>query len=249
MRKAALGILPGLSMSSAAKVQQLSALIKAGSLAERQGALEVLGTLRTAESRDLLGQYLDEFEAGKIAPEIQVDVVDAAQADGFPAFVSRLDAFRKGRSAETLALALRPALRTGGDAQRGVQIIMGNPAAECTRCHSLEGTNVGPALAKIGATLSRDQLVESLLEPSARIAPGFGTVSLTLRKGDKVVGMLRDETPTHVVLLEGTPPVERRIAKADIAERSNPVSPMPPYGLILKPREIRDIVEFLSTLK
>ena len=249
VRKAALGILPGLSMSSAAKVAQLSALIKAGSLAERQGALEVLGTLRTAESRELLGQYLDEFEAGKIAPEIQVDVVDAAQADAFPAFVSRLDAFRKGRSAETLALALRPALRTGGDAQRGVQIIMGNPAAECTRCHSLEGTNVGPPLAKIGATLSRDQLVESLLEPSARIAPGFGTVSLTLRKGDKVVGMLRDETPTHVVLLEGTPPVERRIAKADIAELSNPVSPMPPYGLILKPREIRDIVEFLSTLK
>jgi putative heme-binding domain-containing protein len=249
VRKAALGILPGLSMSAAAKVQQLSALIKGGSLAERQGALEVLGTLRTAESRDLLGQYLDEFEAGRIAPEIQVDVVDAAQADAFPAFVSRLDAFRKGRSAETLALALRPALRTGGDAQRGVQIIMGSPAAECTRCHSLEGTNVGPALAKIGATLSRDQLVESLLEPSARIAPGFGTVSLTLRKGDKVVGMLRDETPTHVVLLEGTPPVERRIAKTDIAERSNPVSPMPPYGLILKPREIRDIVEFLSTLK
>ena len=113
----------------------------------------------------------------------------------------------------------------------------------------MEGTNVGPPLAKIGATLSRDQLVESLLEPSARIAPGFGTVSLTLRKGDKVVGTLRDETPTHVVLLEGTPPVERRIAKADIAERSNPVSPMPPYGLILKPREIRDIVEFLSLLK
>ena len=249
VRKAALGVLPGLAMSSAAKVQQLSSLIKSGSLAERQGAYEVLGTLRTAESRDLLGQFLDEFEAGKIAPEVQVDLVDAAQADGFPAFVSRLEAFRKGRSAETLALALRPALRTGGDAQRGVQTIMGNPAAECTRCHSLEGTNVGPNLAKIGTTLSRDQIVEALLEPSARIAPGFGMVTLTLRKGDKVVGTLRDETPTHVVLVEGTPPVERRVAKTDIADRSNPVSPMPPYGLILKPREIRDIVEFLSTLK
>jgi putative heme-binding domain-containing protein len=250
VRKAALGILPGLAMSSAAKVQQVASLVKSGSLAERQGALEVLGTLRTAESRELLGQYLDEFESGRTAPELQVDLVEAAQADGFPAFVSRLDAFRKSRSAETLALALRPVLRTGGDAQRGIQVITGNPAAECTRCHSLEGsTNVGPNLGKIGATLSRDQLVEALLEPSARIAPGFGTVSLTLRNGDRIVGTLRDETATHVVLLEGTPPVERRIARTDIAERSNPVSPMPPFGLILKPREIRDIVEFLSTLK
>ena len=114
VRKAALGILPGLSMSSAAKVRSSPSLIKAGSLAERQGALEVLGTLRTAESRELLGQYLDEFEAGKIAPEIQVDLVDAAQADGFPAFVSRLDAFRKGRSAETLALGA-----AAGAAHRG----------------------------------------------------------------------------------------------------------------------------------
>jgi putative heme-binding domain-containing protein len=249
VRKAALGVLPGLSMSSAAKVQQLSGLIKSGSLVERQGALEVLGTLRTAESREILGQYLDEFEAGRTAPELQVDLVDAAQADGFPAFVSRLEAFRTGRSAETLALALRPALRTGGDAPRGNQVFTGNPAAECARCHSLEGANVGPALGKVGGSLSRDQLVEALLEPSARIAPGFGTVSVTLRKGDRVVGTLRDETPTHVVLVEGTPPVERRIAKTDIADRSNPVSPMPAYGLILKPREIRDVVEYLSTLK
>ena len=51
IRNAALGILPGLTMSSAAKVQHLTSLIKNGSLAERQGALEVLGTLRTAESR------------------------------------------------------------------------------------------------------------------------------------------------------------------------------------------------------
>src|SRR4029453_5457277 len=50
VRKAALGILPGLTMTSAAKVQQLTALIKGGSPAERQGALEVLGTLKTAES-------------------------------------------------------------------------------------------------------------------------------------------------------------------------------------------------------
>ena len=147
--------------------------------------------------------------------------------------------------------ALREALGTGGDPRRGAQVVFGNPAAECTRCHTFQGpaASVGPNLSKVGGSLTREQLVESLLEPSARIAPGFGTVGITQRKGPRIVGMLREETPTHVVIMEGTPPVERRIAKSEIAERSNPVSPMPPYGSILKPREIRDIVEFLSVLK
>jgi putative heme-binding domain-containing protein len=251
VRKAALGILPGLAMSSAAKVQQLTSLIKNASLAERQGALEVLGTLRTAESREALGQYLDELQAGRLAPEVQIDLAEAAQTDGAPALAARLDAFRKSKGADSVTLALREALRTGGDPRRGAQVVFGNPATECTRCHSFEGTaaNVGPNLSKIGGSLTRDQLVEALLEPSARIAPGFGTVGITQRKGPRIVGTLREETPTHVVIMEGTPPVERRIAKSEIAERSNPVSPMPPFGLILKPREIRDIVEFLSVLK
>jgi putative heme-binding domain-containing protein len=251
VRKAALGILPGLAMSSAAKVQQLTSVIKGGSLGERQGAMEVLGTLRTAESREALGRYFDELQAGRLAPELQIDLVEAAQVDAAPALAARLEAFRKSKGADTMTAALRDALASGGDPRRGAQVVFGNPASECTRCHSFEGTaaNVGPNLAKVGASLSRDQLVEALLDPGARIAPGFGTVGVTRRTGPRVVGTLREETPTHVVIMEGTPPVERRIAKSEITERSNPVSPMPPYGSILKPREIRDIVEFLSVLK
>ena len=88
--------------------------------------------------------------------------------------------------------------------------------------------------------------MEAVLEPNARSAPGFGTVSIRLRDGKQIDGTLQEETETHVVVLAGTP---QRIAKTDIAERTNPVSAMPPMGLILKPREIRDLVEFLSRLK
>jgi putative heme-binding domain-containing protein len=111
------------------------------------------------------------------------------------------------------------------------------------------GSDVGPNLTGVAARLTRDELLESLLEPSARIAPGYGTVAITLRGGGRVDGTLREETPTEVVVVAGTPPVERRIAKADIVERTNPVSAMPPVGLILKPREVRDLVAYLSTLK
>jgi hypothetical protein len=74
-------------------------------------------------------------------------------------------------------------------------------------------------------------------------------VGITLRSGQRVDGTLRQETETDVVLMVGDPPAERRIPKSEIAERTNPVSAMPPFGAILKPREIRDLVEALSTLK
>lgn len=251
VRRAALGILPGLSMSSAAKVQHLSALMKDGSLPEKQGALEVLGTLRTADSRKLLGSYLDDLAAGRIAPEVQIDLLEAIQTDGAPALQRRLQAYQKAKSADTLVAAFREGLLRGGDARRGSEVISENPAAQCLRCHSVfgQGADVGPNLTHIASTLTREQLVQALLEPNARIAPGFGTVSLTLKDGRRLDGTLRDETPTELVLLAGTPPAEQRIPKAEIASRSNPISAMPPFGQILKPREIRDIVELLANLK
>ena len=128
---------------------------------------------------------------------------------------------------------------------------MENPVAQCARCHTFfgQGSDVGPELSRIGAALTREQILEALLEPNARIAPGFGVVSVRLKNGERVEGTLREETDTRLTLLVGTPPVERVIAKADVAERTDPVSAMPPLGLVLNLRELRDVVAFLSALK
>jgi quinoprotein glucose dehydrogenase len=248
VRRAALGILPALPLSDAAKVQHLQSVIKSGSIPEQQGAIEVLGRLKSKVAQDALGAYIDQLAAGTLAPEIQIDLVDAVQASGSAALQARLDAYQKARAADSLVTAFRSALLSGGDWRRGQEVYTENVAAQCSRCHSLRGrgADVGPDLSAIGATLSREQLLEALLEPSARIAPGFGTVSIKLRNGTEVNGTLREETDTHVVVLT---PTAQRIAKTEIADRTNPVSAMPPMGLILKPREIRDVVEFLSRLK
>jgi quinoprotein glucose dehydrogenase len=251
VRRAALGILPGLAIPAAAKVQHLTALVKEGSTPEKQGALEVLGALKTPESRRALEGYLDDLTAGSLAPELRIDLLDAVQTDGSAPLTGRLDAYQKARSADSLMTAFRDGLVRGGDARRGGQVAFQNPAAECTRCHAIfgRGADVGPELTRIGSTLTRDQLLDALIAPNARVAPGFGTVALTLRNGQRVDGTLRAETETDVAVLTGAPPVERRIPKADIAERTDPVSAMPPLGLILKPREVRDLVEFLAMLK
>ena len=74
-------------------------------------------------------------------------------------------------------------------------------------------------------------------------------MGITLKNGKRVDGTLRDETPTDVVVVAGTPPAEQRIAKSEIADRTNPISAMPPVGMIVKPRDVRDLVAYLSTLR
>lgn len=88
--------------------------------------------------------------------------------------------------------------------------------------------------------------VQALLEPSARIAAGFGSMGITLKSGERISGTLREENDSELALVTGSPAMVRRIPKADIASRTNPVSPMPPFGQTLKLGELRDLVEDLS---
>jgi putative heme-binding domain-containing protein len=251
VRRAAIAILPTLPLPAAAKTQQLAALFTKGSTAEKQGVIEVLGTLKSPESRQALQGYVEQLNAGTLPVEVQVDLLEAVQTDGSETLLEALDAYRASKKADSLVQAFTEALGKGGDFRAGQRVVTDNPAAECTRCHTIRGrgSDVGPELTRIGSTLTRPQLVESLLAPNARIAPGFGVVSLTLKNGEKVDGTLRSETDAEVVMLVGTPPVEKKIAKADIASRTDPVSAMPPLGLVLKPREVRDLVEFLANLR
>jgi putative heme-binding domain-containing protein len=48
-------------------------------------------------------------------------------------------------------------------------------AAACTACHFLHGTgrDFGPDLSKVGARLSPEQILESLLTPSKTLADGY----------------------------------------------------------------------------
>jgi quinoprotein glucose dehydrogenase len=252
VRRAALGLLATVKLSAAEKVQNLVSIVRSGAAPDQQAAFEVLGTLKVPEAQAALGTFFDELVAGKIAAPVQVDLVDAMQTNRTDALDAKLEAYRKSKSADTLAAAFRDALLVGGNARRGRDVFVEQPAAQCTRCHAIGdsgGPQVGPNLQGLATRLTREQILESLLEPNARITAGYGTVSVTLKNGQKVDGTLREETATHLVIVAGTPPAEQRVAKTEIAQRTDPVSAMPPMGAILKPREIRDLLAGLSTLK
>lgn len=251
VRRFALGLVPALGLPDAEKVRRVTGAFGSGSVEDRQSALGVLGRLRGPQAQGALAGLLADLAAGRLEPEVQIDLLDAVKANGSAALQDRLQQYVKSKSADTVVGAFRAALVTGGDAALGRTIFTTHPVVGCTKCHKVgeTGSDVGPNLSRIAATIPRETILQAILEPNARIAPGFGSVAITLQNGQQVAGLLREESESDLVIAAGEPRVDRRIAKQDIAQRTNQPSAMPLFGAILTPREIRDVVAYLSTLR
>jgi putative heme-binding domain-containing protein len=250
VRMAALSAIPPLNLPEATTTELLASVVGKGSIAEQQSALAALGQVPGTTGREALTRLVDQLVEGKVVPEIQLDVAEAARATKHAPLIARLDELEKKRATAAALVAYADALR-GGDARRGARVIFQSPNAQCARCHTLgsgAGASVGPNLQGVASRLTREQLLEALVDPSARIAPGFGPVQLTLKNGQKLFGTLREDADTYVAVDVGAAE-PRKILKTDIAKRVNGPSAMPPMGTLLTHREIRDVVEFLSTLK
>jgi putative heme-binding domain-containing protein len=250
VRSAAIDVLAGTSMPAAAKVDLLMPLVTSGSTAERQSALHALGTVRGDAAVAALGRLADGLETGAVDPAVQLDLVEAIQASKAAPLQAHLERLKIAADLANIGEVLPQALSAGGSAGRGAQVVYQHPSAQCGRCHTIgQGTaNVGPNLTHIGSQLTRAQLVEALVNPSARLAPGYGHVSVTLRNGRKLEGTLTEESDTMIAIEDATQGVQR-VPVADIAARVNSPSAMPPMNLLLTPREIRDVVEFLASQK
>jgi putative heme-binding domain-containing protein len=139
----------------------------------------------------------------------------------------------------------------GGDAVRGREVVFSHADAGCVRCHSIGGEGqaaVGPNLAGAAGRLDTRALLESLLDPAAKVSPGFAITTVTTRDGSAVAGWWMEETATTltVKLPEGG---TKTLDKSTIASQTPPISTMPPMGTVLTPRELRDVVAYLQTLK
>ena len=139
----------------------------------------------------------------------------------------------------------------GGNAKRGEQIYLSHPA-ECMRCHRAgqgheAGGEAGPNLAGVGTRGDRHFMIESMMVPGAKVAAGYGVVSATLNNGKSVGGIMLQETKDFIDIDVGES--ISRVNRTDIKEMTPPLSAMPPMMGLLKPREARDLVEWLTTLK
>jgi len=250
VRSAAIDAIAGTAMAAPAKVALLTAVMTSGSTAEQQSALRALASVRGDEAVEAIGRLADGLATGSVAPAVQLDLIEAMQAAKAPPLQQRLERLKIAADLANLGTVFPSALTTGGSASRGRQVVSQHASAQCGRCHTIGESKavVGPNLSGIGSRLTRPQLLEALVTPGARLAPGFGQVSVTLRNGRKVEGTLTEESEAIIAIEDAARGVQR-IPVADIASRVNAPSAMPPMNLLLTPREIRDVVEYLAALK
>ncbi|HDZ03602.1 hypothetical protein LCGC14_0127840 [marine sediment metagenome] len=246
VRTAAVGLLGQLNLPKEKLPAIVDPIFKKGSISEQQRMLNVLGDLPDANSSAILTSLINKASKDQLKQGILLDLMESVKATENPALIAQLDKLNKaGYSADSFQETLY-----GGNWWTGRSIFNNNPTAQCVRCHSVNGAGgeVGPELDNIAHVLSREQLLEALIEPSARLAPGYGTVTLTLKDGQKVQGVLIEENNIQLLLRTSeAEPLEIPLKR--IARRENSMSAMPAMGRMISRRELRDLMEYLSSLK
>ena len=219
---------------------------------EKQGAVAALAESRTPEAEKLLAGLMDNLIAGTLAPEVQLDVYNAAGKR--PGLKARVQQWTASLPKDDPLANYRLSI-AGGDADRGKKIFREHVIAQCFKCHKCEGGDslVGPDLTKIGAGKDRHYLLESIVFPNKSIAEGFQIVVLELTDGMTVVGRLLRETKDNlqVETVDGAgKPQTVIVAVKKVKTRISAPSPMPEIIRDQISRaELRDVLEYLATRK
>ncbi len=146
----------------------------------------------------------------------------------------------------------RAAALKGGDPAHGRQLFNDLKGLACIRCHAVgkEGGNVGPELGSVGAKYPRDELVASVLFPSARISSGYESEVFALADGRVITGIIRRETADSVEIQDAEAKVIK-VAKDDIDARKRSDVSIMPTGLAkgITTKDFADVVAYLETLR
>lgn len=218
---------------------------------ERQRAIVTLATLKLATADMVLKTWVDRLLTDRVPETLQLDVLEAATTRDLPEWKQSTDQYRARLNSGDLMARHRLSLH-GGDRDRGREIFVGHRVGQCVRCHKvgvgIAGGTAGPDLHQVSTRHDRASLLQSLIDPSAKIAKGFETVTLVMNSGQVLGGLIRKEADGEI-LLEKPDGTQVTVKSADVEERSVPKSAMPEMNRALSARELRDLVEFLSSLK
>lgn len=232
-----------------AALEGLRDAVSKGSARRQQAAWALVAGLDTPGTADLIVSKLAELGSKKGVSPAALELLEAAEKRSEPEVKEALAGYRAALTASGDPLAPWIGSLEGGDAGRGGELFESHPAAQCMRCHAggHGGGEAGPDLSAVGNQGDRRFLLESLVNPGAKVAEGYGIASVSLKGGKNVAGIVVADTPAHVDLDANGKLL--RVRRDDIESMTPPVSSMPPMGGLLDARDLRDLVAWLASRK
>jgi putative membrane-bound dehydrogenase-like protein len=141
----------------------------------------------------------------------------------------------------------KPALKLTGDAAKGKIAF----SQVCVSCHKMDGVGIelGPDLRSV-AQHEAEKLLNSILDPSAIIEPGFMAYHCTLKSGEQLYGVIATETSASLTLkMAGN--LTRSVLRSDVASLKSTNTSLMPEGLeaALTPQSLADLIAYLKVAR
>jgi cytochrome c oxidase cbb3-type subunit III len=150
--------------------------------------------------------------------------------------------------------------KTTGDAAHGKALFYGD--GNCSMCHMVEGKGgrMGPDLTGVGGSRTREAMIESIRNPSRRLAWGlteatkefpqeYESVTVVTADGKQLKGVILNEDSFSVQMMDSGEHVHLLQKDKLKSFQKSRESAMPKYTTdVLSDKEVEDIVAFLATV-
>src|ERR1700731_308858 len=147
-----------------------------------------------------------------------------------------------------------------GNAEHGKQLFYGE--ANCSLCHTVagKGGRVGPELTAVGGSRTREAIIDSVRNPSRRLAGGltestkkfpqeYETVTVVTADGKEIKGVALNEDSFSVQIMDTSEQVHLLEKDKLKSFQKSRQSVMPVYGAdLLSDKDLEDIVAYLTSV-
>jgi putative heme-binding domain-containing protein len=157
----------------------------------------------------------------------------------------------EGQEPRAIDIYRRSVLSERADAGRGRRLFDDARRTHCIGCHAVDGRGgrLGPDLMGVGGRLTRAEILEAVLEPSAKIHPDYTATVIATKAGQILSGIVRPVGENEIEVATSETQATR-LTLDEIDERKSSDISFMPAGLheSLLPREMADLVAYLEGL-
>jgi putative heme-binding domain-containing protein len=194
---------------------------------------------------------LGTYSGGNSDASLFKVISEGVQGTEMPAYSERFDVSGIWRLvAYVRSVGGAPTTPLEGDRASGEKLYWGKGG--CGACHRIgnRGSRIGPDLTNAGRQRSLAYLRESVVEPNAHLTPGYYTVAVVTRDGQRIQGVQKNYDSFSAQLMDAGEKFHS-FWREEVSSMERRFSSLMPsdYGKRFTAEELNDLLAFLAGLR